>query len=355
MCFPILKYMALKTEAYNPQRAPGGSVTAYTLENTKLDVMRNGKTEKGRIDKDTIFRSLKLMEQAYLVKATEEKVCRDGRVRKKYAITPQGVVALLQGHPEHVEISKEYVRGLAEMQKSFLPLIFGKWNYFCQQQLEEEAYKILLDSAKHGEIWDQVYPLAKLNEGKNAYPRHWTLMIQEDVYRHGMYGGMFVIAWLNEDEDSPWGPNWVKAIRNDKGLLEMARTELQRLRLEEEIHAIDWDHELKRLDSGNLGMQLNMLEGSTDPEQDSGFFSAAYRHVLAHRIDKGESLITFHDLTMSMIDEVLDRRTCPKCGEINATSSFQLAKPCEKCGEKLDPNQLTARFAPPDTPRPRLE
>ncbi len=350
MCFPILKYMALETESYSPQKAQVGSVTAYTLENTKLDITNNGNTERGRIDKATIFRSLKLLEQAYLIKATEEKVCRDGRVRKKYVVTPQGVVALLQGHPDHVEISKKYVSDLAEKQKSFLPLVFGKWDYFRQQQLEDQAYKVLHDSVKNGEIMDMVYPLASLGRDVNPFGSAWLYIIQESVLRHGIYGFMLVLAWLDEDKDSPWAREWLKAIRSDKDLLDTARKEVLRHRLEEEMDAIDWNHVLKELDTGDLGSKLNLLEGSTDNEEDRRLYRWMYGYYVAAEIDKGATPMSFHDFAMKGIREYVKHRECPKCGEINATSSFQLSKPCEKCGEKLDPNQLTARFAPPDTP-----
>lgn len=111
MSFPILKYMALKTEP----------VTAYRLEAEKLDVMRDGKTQKASIDKPTIFAALKLLERTGLIKTTDRKVCKDDRVRKKYVVTPQGIVALLQAHPGHVEISKQYVRDLARNRSPFFP------------------------------------------------------------------------------------------------------------------------------------------------------------------------------------------------------------------------------------------
>jgi DNA-binding PadR family transcriptional regulator len=138
MSFPILKYLALKTEP----------VTAYQLERTELDVIHDGKTKKALIDKPTIYDSLKLMQKTTQVESKDPKSCKDGRVRKKYVVTRQGIRDLLWSqHLGYVEISKQYVRKLAEIRHDFFPKIFDLWPEFTREQAEDAAWRRLLDIA----------------------------------------------------------------------------------------------------------------------------------------------------------------------------------------------------------------
>ncbi len=136
MSFPILKYLALKTEP----------VTAYKLEGEKLDVMRDGKSRKAWIDKPTIYRALKLMEDNKQVELRDRKPCKGGRVRKKYVVTPRGVVALLWGRPDHIEISKQDAREWAKKHHDFFPKMFDLWSEFIQENVEDAAWSKLTEA-----------------------------------------------------------------------------------------------------------------------------------------------------------------------------------------------------------------
>ena len=141
MRFPILKYLALKTEP----------VTAYELEKTKFDIVRDGKNMKGWIDKPTIYDTLKLMEDYKEVELTERKVCKGGRVRKKYLVTRRGIATILSSgyrDPEYVEISNRYVRQLAEKQKSSFPRVFDLWPEFVREGVEDLACHKLMDACR---------------------------------------------------------------------------------------------------------------------------------------------------------------------------------------------------------------
>ena len=75
-------------------------------------------------------------------------MCRGGRVRKKYVVTPRGVADVFRGFPEYVEISNRYVRDLAEKQKSSFPLIFNLWPEFVQEKAEDLACRKLIDAMR---------------------------------------------------------------------------------------------------------------------------------------------------------------------------------------------------------------
>jgi DNA-binding PadR family transcriptional regulator len=153
MTFPILKYMALKTEP----------VTAYELEKTKLDIMRDGKTKKGWIDKPTIYASLKFMEGKEIW-VTEERKCKGGRVRRKYVVSVRGILALLRAVPHNmydpklIGVSMRYVRDLAgnwrnwkwpAILESYNPLIFTLWSSFIDAKVEDLAVWRLLYTSRH--------------------------------------------------------------------------------------------------------------------------------------------------------------------------------------------------------------
>ena len=338
MAFPILKHLALSKDP----------ITPYTIEKTKLEVLRNGKIEKTWIDKPTIFKALKLLEEVRLIRAAEQKECRDGRIRKKYVVTPQGVVALLRAYPIHCTFSWQDVRNLAERQMAFLPVIFGKWNYFRQQQVEKIAFKSLFYYPSHvGPDWTGM--LADMSERKSLatassilQSRWWRLLSAECVLRHGIYGMMLVEAYGFADA-SPRDTPWLRIIRGDAELLEMARKELLRLRLEDEMDDATayYDRVSKALDGGEWPPPVTDRVWDRDRMQDDAReVRAMYRYLVASQIDEGKTPKSFGDVREQLVKEFLDRRTCPKCGQINGTSSFQLAKPCEKCGTRLDPAQL---------------
>jgi hypothetical protein len=121
----------------------------------------------------------------------------------------------------------------------------------------------------------------------------------------------------------------------------------------DEVDDTDWVSVAKTLDTGE-GVQLAFEDSPWEEEAVTPELGpnlrAMYKYTVACQIDSGETPKSFHEVTMEMIGEYVDRRTCSKCGQINATSSFQLAKPCEKCGTKLDPNQLTGYSSPVATP-----
>jgi DNA-binding PadR family transcriptional regulator len=221
MAFPILKYVAFKSEP----------ATAYELERVKHDIMRNGKNEKAWIDKPTIFRALRLLERAGLVRVMEQKVCRDGRVRKRYVVTHRGVVALLEGRWKYVQISKQDIRGLAEAQKSFLPLIFGKWDLFREKGVEYEAILAL-----HRCLRGRRQLIDRLRTAADSPQAVLRPGFSEIAWRHDIYEKVLPPVNLETDR----AQRWLNAIHDDKEIMEMALRELQHdlTHVEEELNEL---------------------------------------------------------------------------------------------------------------------
>jgi hypothetical protein len=153
----------------------------------------------------------------------KERQFRNKKICKTYSITPQGVVALLQAHPESIKLSVDDVAKLAKKQVTFLPLIFGKWNYFSDKKLEKVASEFLLQAAK--ETHDEISQVEKAANGK--IPRLWSGWMQESVHRHDIYEYMLVRAWNNGVFYSDSGQAWVAALRDDKELSDMFDKEVE--------------------------------------------------------------------------------------------------------------------------------
>jgi len=198
--FPILKYLAMH---------PGK--TRYVLE------------KELSLDKRTVRAAMEVLEKARCVKVDKAQRWKNEKTIKTYVVTPQGIVALLQSHPDYVKLSISDVGTLAEKQTAFLPLIFGKWDYFCNQKLGPTACKFLLQAAK--ETRNEVEQLQLASNGK-ILP--WSPWSQDSVHRHDIYEFMLLRAWNQRwkfQERDP-GEAWLIALRKDKDLSDMSDKEI---------------------------------------------------------------------------------------------------------------------------------
>jgi DNA-binding PadR family transcriptional regulator len=264
--FPILKFLSV-----NPDK------TAYAVE------------KQLKIERHTVLDSLELLEKAGLVKITDRKKLETGLERKEYRVTPQGVVALLQGHPEYIQLSKEYVRDLAEVQKPFLPLIFGKWDTFRKNKMEDTARKYLLVCVQRDK--KETDRLAEVASGRELSP---SLYATEIMHRHFIYQGMLIQStWFGSDESD----RWATMIRNDKEFREMAEKEILCLREEAQRELRKWDGALDELHGKRP--QYTGLVLDTDGEQDyeglAERVDEIWKYARAKALDENKPLPSLED------------------------------------------------------------
>ena len=280
MAFPILRYLAV-----NPRK------TAYEIaKKAKIPMTKTKKTE---IDIPTTYSTMKLLDQAKLVRTHDAGRYNTGLMKKTYDITPQGIVALLQGDPDHIKPSKEYVRNLAQQQASFLPLIFGKWEYFREQGVEDLAYKYLLISVTRTE--DEVDRLSDVASGQEL-KRSWGS--EESMHRHDLYEGMLVHAsQFGTDEAEKWG----RVIKNDKELSLKAEKEIGRLRAEVQEEVEDLDGALKDLHGEKNDAEIFVAETS----EEGGLFQGHEewcRYMRATALDEEKPLPRNIELTGQVME-----------------------------------------------------
>lgn len=180
-----------------------------------------------KIDRPTIRAALKILVSANLISVASKRKLPTGLERREYKVTPQGIVALLQADPDHIRLTKEYVRDLAAKQTAFLPFIFGKWNYFRERGVEDIAFEALLLSVKGSQ--SEVERLAIATTGKK--PEH-SRLTEECVHRHDIYEFMLCRAWNYAGFSEAAWRRWLMTIRGDPKLLRMAEQEFRRLRVE---------------------------------------------------------------------------------------------------------------------------
>jgi hypothetical protein len=226
MAFPILKYLAL-----NPA-------------SNKLNI-----SNATQIDRDTIYESIGILTTANLIYVVSKR----NPIVMEYAVTPRGVVALLQATPDYVKLTRGDMAKLAENHTSFLPLIFGKWKYLP----EELACTLLLDAVT--ETANEVDLLREISEGKEV-----TLDLRERdevLHRHRIYQFMLHTAWYGWLSDEKSSAQWFWAIRGDDQLLEAAKAEIARIRLraQEEVQLLDDALQLLQSEEDNDKNELPRL------------------------------------------------------------------------------------------------
>jgi hypothetical protein len=229
MAFPILKYLAL-----NPA-------------SNKLNI--SNATE---IDRDTVHKSLKLLAKAELVYVANKK----NPVVMQYAVSPRGIIALLQAHPDHVEVTKTDLAKLAEKHRSFLPLIFEKWADFP----EDLAYPLLFYAVK--KTADEVGFLRELSQGKQPEELE-RFQRNEVLHKHRIYEFMFHKAWADpwlEDDESC--ARWFWTVKGDDQLLKAAAAEIDRvhLRAQEDIQMLENDLRMLQLEDTRNRHELPDLQ-----------------------------------------------------------------------------------------------
>ena len=182
MAFPILMFFAL-----NPGQN-SNRVQKYAENQAK----RKDKLFQPPTDRETILASVKLLEAAGLVNVDSEVKLPTGRFSKRYSVNFRGVTALIQAHPKYIQLSLDNMSELAALHRNFLPLVFGKWPYFIKKKVEKLAYEFLLLSVKQTEnVVRRLEVLASAEILETSY------VATEALYRHDIYGYMFVGAWVD--------------------------------------------------------------------------------------------------------------------------------------------------------------
>lgn len=258
MAFPIIKYLTL-----NPDK------TAYTVaKNAKIDI-------------PTTYKTMEILVEAHFVKVRPEGKHTTGLLKESYSVTPQGIVALLQAHPEYAQISKSDVRNMAEKQTSFLPVVFGKWEMFCQKKVEDIAYKYLMIAVQHTE--DEVERLSDVAEGRE--PRK-SFAASGPMHRHDIYETFLLRAPMFRTSEAE---EWAGLVRNDPELRTMAEKEISRLRGEAQEGVNYWDDALKELHGEPHG-EVSLV--SANPEEDEIWdsFHELWKYSRAEALDEGRPL-----------------------------------------------------------------
>ena len=272
MAFSILKYLAT-----HPNETP------YRIE---MELP---------LDRSTVRAALKLLVRANLVTVVgKPRRLPTGLERKEYKVTPQGIVALLQAHPDYIELTKGYLRDLAEKNVQFLPCVFGKWKSFTQQHIDDLAFKYLLISVGHTEN-----EVDRLSEVAGGGELERSFGSQESMHRHDIYEVMLVHAPLFNTDDAE---KWRSVIRHDKDLLSMAEKEVTRLRGEAVEHVKFWDGALIDL----RGRRSTLTAMSADPEMKGllDMFYEWWSYARAKALDKGSPLPTLEELIRQGLDEL---------------------------------------------------
>jgi len=249
-----------------------------------------------RLDRPTVYSAVRILETAGLVDVVEKKKLPTGLVRKKYVVTPRGVVALLQAHPDYVRLSKDYIRRLAEKNEAFLPRIFGKWNYFREREVEDLAHNFVLLGVHFTR--DEVSRLLQVAKTMKAQPSFGT---QECVHRHEIYEGVLVIPWTYNNKDAK---TWLDTIRNDKELFETAENEILRVRAEREEGLNRLNEYIQMLHGQE---ELEFFFGLED-EEAAEQFREICQYERARAMDDGKPLPTLRDVLLDLIKHAPPKR-----------------------------------------------
>jgi predicted transcriptional regulator len=296
--FPILNHLAV-----NPRATP------YAIE------------KKVELDRPTVHAAMRALANARLVKVIERKKLPTGLVRKKYVVTPQGIVALLQAHPDYITLSKDDIRKLAEKQAKFLPLIFGKWKYFRERNVEDLAYHFLLLSVKR--TGDQVGSLlaaarsgkaessfearlAKLSPAASLRLPESMFRLQESAHRHDIYAGVLVRPWTFNNKDARL---WAETIRGDRDLFEMAEKEVSRLRGESQEDVDFWNWCSRILRGEDRRRLVELSEDSPRAEAAWELLHEMWHYQRAKALDDGKPPLTFEGLLRKSLTHFYRKRT----------------------------------------------
>jgi Mn-dependent DtxR family transcriptional regulator len=218
MAFPILKFLALPHTA-------GQRPTRYRI-GAEL-----------KIERHTVLTTMRLLEDAELVRVTEKRVWADerGRSSKEYEITLQGLVALLQGSPEHIRFKTSEIHEIARNNEALLPVIFRKWHVLSRDtKTEDFAANALLDSVKETENEVTLFMEPQRDQSRRAL----TSEARDCIHRHNIYAFMLVGAWayipyaISRGLSPADCQRWRDIITNDSDLSYAAKRELERLEAE---------------------------------------------------------------------------------------------------------------------------
>ncbi|MGA2785514.1 MAG: hypothetical protein ABSF09_12520 [Candidatus Bathyarchaeia archaeon] len=274
MAFPILMYLALNL-----------GQTAYRVQKyAEKQAIGQDKLVRLPTDRDTILASLKLLEIAKLIQVDSKVKLPTGRFSKRYSVNFRGVTALIQAHPKYLKLSPDYVRELAAIQRHYLPLVFGKWQYFIDEKTEKLAYEFLLLSVKKTENEvDRLEAIASAEMPETSY------VATEALYRHDIYGYMFVGAWVNAKSSSS-KTRWLRTVKGDKELRQTAKKEALRLRQEAEVERNGWDNALKVL----RGQKMLLTPLTLRQETYSRVYQL-WRSLVAEELDKDKTPPRFEE------------------------------------------------------------
>jgi hypothetical protein len=178
-------------------------------------------------------------------------------------------------------LSAKDLGDIAQTQREFLPLIFGKWDYFTASHQARSAREYLLIAAQN--------TTSEVERLEQCLTRPPSSSVEEHVHRHNIYSYLFLNTWT--ELGGQLAIEWLDMIRADKQILGMANREAQLLRNEAEANLDAVDEWLKA------------LSGKVDPSSVvspffiSGGFERAlefeYRTYATKELDRGNSPPTF--------------------------------------------------------------
>lgn len=238
-----------KGRAYLRKRYPG----AFPLSEGQIQVLRGlakeGPINTYRLAQKTgkaysfVFNSLKELERRKMILIKRTDDTERGTKAKIYDMNLEGVLLILQREVSH-EVKKRdhgFIRKIIESYSSFLPLVFGKWNYFKKTGLEKLfllRLKITLDTHKYDHLRKGTGYFPWL-EDKQQIVRFFYLF---DFYRFEDHfiNDFNVKTWLTAlKEDKEIKDYMIRELKNERRRLENRQIRVDKVVLFMESHIED--------------------------------------------------------------------------------------------------------------------
>jgi len=162
------------------------------------DVWLSNLAPKIRGKRRTVLRYLPELEKEGLARVKERNREHRGRPRKKYEITPLGVIALLAKD----DYIFEKIDTVAQVHSDLIPLVFGKWAFFEKQgikstvlanlsiasrtKMSDEAWRAEVAAFEHAKNTYENRPeddQEAISKGKELYSALYGPKIGEKVFR----------------------------------------------------------------------------------------------------------------------------------------------------------------------------
>jgi hypothetical protein len=179
-------------------------------------------------------------------------------------------------------------------------MIFGKWDFFRQKHVEDQAYRFLLFSVEHTE--HEMDRLSAVARGENPKP---SVSTREVMHRHDIYEGMLVRSTMFRTDEAD---KWAEVIRQDANLRASAEKEIFRLRGEAQESVKYWDGALDDLHGRKHG-SISLVSGNPEEDETWDRFDELWRYERALALDEGKPLLNADEFMGQMV-----KRSAQKLG-----------------------------------------